>query len=44
VPVITAIAGVLWLGEGLGLRLALGSAAVLLGIALTLPWRARRMA
>lgn len=42
VPVITAIAGVLWLGEGIGLRLALGSAAVLVGIALTLPWRERR--
>ena len=39
VPVITAVAGVLWLGESVGLRLALGSAAVLLGIALTLPWR-----
>lgn len=42
VPVITAVAGVLWLGESIGLRLALGSAAVLLGIALTLPWRPRR--
>jgi drug/metabolite transporter (DMT)-like permease len=44
VPVITAVAGVLWLGESIGLRLMFGSAAVLLGIALTLPWRARSAA
>lgn len=44
VPVITAIAGVLLLGETINLRLALGSTAVLAGIALTLPWRARRAA
>ena len=41
VPVITAVAGLLWLGENIGLQLMIGSAAVLLGIALTLPWRAR---
>lgn len=41
VPVITAIAGVVWLGENIGLRLMLGSAAVLIGITLTLPWRRR---
>ncbi|TNJ34776.1 EamA family transporter [Arenimonas terrae] len=44
VPVITAVAGVLWLGESVDLRLALGSAAVLLGIALTLPRRPRQVA
>jgi len=37
VPVITAVAGVLWLGEAIDLRLVLGSIAVLGGIALTLP-------
>jgi drug/metabolite transporter (DMT)-like permease len=44
VPVITAIAGVVLLGENISLRLLLGSAAVLAGIALTLPWRLRRVA
>lgn len=39
VPVITALAGVLLLGEAIDLRLALGSLAVLGGIALTLDWR-----
>lgn len=39
VPVITALAGVLLLGEAIDLRLALGSAVVLGGIALTLDWR-----
>jgi drug/metabolite transporter (DMT)-like permease len=43
VPVITAVAGVAWLGESISLRLLLGSVAVLAGIALTLPWRARRV-
>jgi drug/metabolite transporter (DMT)-like permease len=42
VPVITAIAGVILLGESISLRLLLGSVAVLAGIALTLPWRLRR--
>lgn len=37
VPVITAIAGVAWLGEAIDLRLVLGSIAVLGGIAMTLP-------
>ena len=39
VPVITALAGVLLLGEAIDLRLALASLAVLGGIALTLDWR-----
>ena len=39
VPVITALAGVLLLGETIDLRLALGAAAVLGGIALTRDWR-----
>ncbi|GAB2501454.1 DMT family transporter [Arenimonas alkanexedens] len=39
VPVITALAGVVVLGEAIDLRLALGSLAVLGGIALTLDWR-----
>jgi drug/metabolite transporter (DMT)-like permease len=39
VPVITALAGVLLLGEAIDLRLALASIAVLGGIALTLDWR-----
>jgi len=39
VPVITALAGVVLLGEAIDLRLALGSMAVLGGIALTLDWR-----
>lgn len=39
VPVITALAGVLLLGEAIDLRLALGAAAVLGGIALTLERR-----
>ena len=42
VPVLTAAAGVLLLGELLTLRLALCSAAVLGGIALTLAWSRRR--
>lgn len=42
VPVITAVAGVAWLGESISLRLLLGALAVLAGIALTLPWHARR--
>ncbi|KFN44381.1 DMT family transporter [Arenimonas metalli] len=42
VPVITALAGVLLLGETIDLRLALGAAAVLGGIALTLDWRRAR--
>ena len=44
VPVITAVAGVVLLGETVSLRLLLGSAAVLLGIALTLPRRVPRAA
>ena len=39
VPVITAVAGLVLLDEAIGLRLVLGSLAVLGGIALTLPWR-----
>ena len=39
VPVITAVAGLFLLDEAVGLRLVLGSLAVLGGIALTLPWR-----
>jgi len=42
VPVITAGAGLVLLDEAVGLRLVLGSLAVLGGIALTLPWRAVR--
>jgi drug/metabolite transporter (DMT)-like permease len=41
VPVITALAGLVLLDEAIGLRLVLGSLAVLGGIALTLPWRRR---
>ena len=44
VPVITAVAGVVLLGESISLRLLLGSVAVLAGIALTLPRRTRRVA
>ena len=44
VPVITALAGLVLLDEAIGLRLVLGSLAVLGGIALTLPWRSRRSA
>jgi drug/metabolite transporter (DMT)-like permease len=44
VPVITAVAGLVLLDEAIGLRLVLGSLAVLGGIALTLPWRARAAA
>ncbi|MBW8367992.1 MAG: DMT family transporter [Arenimonas sp.] len=44
VPVITALAGLVLLDETIGLRLVLGSLAVLGGIALTLPWRPRRPA
>jgi drug/metabolite transporter (DMT)-like permease len=41
VPVITAVAGLVLLDETIGLRLVLGSLAVLGGIALTLPGRRR---
>ena len=44
VPVITALAGLVLLDEAMGLRLVLASAAVLGGIALTLPWRSRAAA
>lgn len=42
VPVITALAGLVLLDEAIGLRLVLGSTAVLGGIALTLPWPRRQ--
>lgn len=41
VPVVTAVAGLWLLDEAIGLRLVLGSLAVLGGIALTLPWQRR---
>lgn len=44
VPVITALAGLVLLDEAIGLRLVLGSLAVLGGIALTLPWKPRAAA
>ncbi|PZO11087.1 MAG: EamA family transporter [Lysobacteraceae bacterium] len=44
VPVITALAGLALLDETISLRLVLGSLAVLGGIALTLPWRRRKLA
>ncbi len=44
VPVIAAVAGVLWLGEPLSLRLVLASAAVLGGVAAVLDIRSVRVA